>query len=280
MMQATILPVERIVSLSELVAGKVRHEQGSYNMGLIYHDGTYYGVFRNCTRNARHLLGWPAMAEGKYESTLYDLRMNAAFNLTSLREMKCDHVIHDVRLSKHGMIGCERTVDGSFLPVEIVNRPSGALWVQTLRPDGGKNWNHLPGGFFDVGWERGALRRRRGMLDYPVRGTGPELRGSAPYFEIGGTLYTTYHTVIVDSAGHRSYFHHFAQLTSQPPFALVKLSPPFKFERGGDAGRIQFLMACFPDPKDAKQFIVSYGEADADNCVAKIRVADVMGLLA
>lgn len=283
-MQSTLLPVEPLVSLHAATDGRVPYSQGVYNLSLARIAVGWWGIFRNSTRNARHLLGWPAMAEGEYRSDLWFIRFDDEWSVKQLLPIKCPWTIHDVRISPDGLIGCRRYKEGVFRPVCCFLTASMEMHYSPLDSHQGKNWNFLPGGWIDKGWVDGvgmvrAYRGSKGLADNIVALDGPHLRGSAPCFKLGDLLLTTYHTVHLED-GKRHYWHYFAELDPAPPHAIRRLSPGFKLGRGGDAGRIQFLMSVLPDPSSAEHLIISMGEADADNMIGRIRIADVLGLLA
>lgn len=278
-MQTTLLPVDRLFSLYAATDGGVKYPHATYNMGLRPQpDGGYFGIFRNGSRNARHLLGWPFMSEGPYRHQLYQMYLDERFNVKAWGEIEVDRIVHDVRCSQYGLIGCEKVSEVEYYPVRLHRRPSGNLMPQRVHDKCGKNWNILPDGSYDCGALDGAgLARLRGCI--PTVIDPMMLRGSAPPFWLHDRLITTYHDTQIDPEGKRNYFHYFAELVPRWPFDVLRLSPPFKLGRGGEAGRIQFLMACFVKPDDPARCVVSYGEADADNCIGTIKTADVLGLL-
>lgn len=280
--QTTMLPVERLVSLHAATDGRVPYTQGSYNLSLARITIGWWGIFRNSTRNARHLLGWPAMAEGEYQSDLWFIRFDDEWNIRQLIPIQTPGtVIHDVRISPEGLIGCWRAKEGEFYPVSCILDRSMKLHYSQVDAAQGKNWNFLPGGWIDKGWVDGvglvrAFRGSKGLADNIVAMDGPHLRGSAPCFKLGDRLLTTYHTVGMRD-GQRDYWHYFAELEPAPPYPIRRLSPGFKLGRGGEAGRIQFLMSVLD--YDAEHILVSYGEADCDNCIGLVKKADILGIL-
>jgi hypothetical protein len=282
MLQSTLLPITPILSLSSVVGGKVEHAHGSYNMGLMRTAIGWAGIFRNCTRNARHLLGLSAMPEGQYQNVLYFVRFDEAWKVRQLSRINSQDIIHDVRMSEHGLIGCWRKSEGEYYPVKCHLSEDLTLTAFPISKLPGKNWNYLPDRWLDMAWvdEVGLMRTfqgPKGYADQIVTREGPHLRGSAPYARLDGRLLTTYHTVEQDHEKRRTYWHYFALLEEEPPYRIERLSAPFKFGHGGEPGRIQFLMALLPDGPE--HFIISLGVADADNLVARIEANDVRGLL-
>lgn len=283
--QSTCLPVEPILSLYDATDGRLLYPHGCYNLGLWPISVGYWGIFRNGTRNARHLLGKPMMHEGTYGHQLYYVRFDEKWNMKQLKPITSNDVVHDVRISDHGMIGCIRMGEGQYRAARVHLSRDLSLSAIPLANPGQKNWNFLPDGWIDMGWSDGLGLMRgyqgtKGISEQIVDRYCIHLRGSAPYFRIGDRLITTYHTVEKDAEGRRSYWHYFAELEPEPPFRIKMLSAPFKFGEGGERGRIQFAMACFPEPGRSENLVVSFGVADADNVVGRIKTADVLGLLA